>query len=853
MPKFSHCLIIPALLIMALSSTVQAQEETLVMVQPADYPRTVETSMGEVVLHHPVIEDWRDFEVLSGQMAFEVRQNGSEQAWIGSVRLEVETTIDFDERVVLLQNGSVIERVFSDGEPSREIRDMVDAALIRGPRSILLDVLLRALPADFEIPQRKIQLADISFEPPRIVYSETPVQMLVIDGEPVKAPIEDSELSFVVNTNWDLFYHTGKGIWGGERWYVLNNGAWQVNEVLQDEGWEITKRLPGEFKKLPDDENFAGVQAALPAEKPAIDPVPFVISTQPVELIQTEGAPRLVTIPDTNIQYVTNTVSDVFYFEGSYFFLASGRWFSAPVPTGPWSAVAELPRDFTLIPRDHAKGHVLASVPDTPDARAALIEASIPRKALINLSAGTDIIVTYAGDPQFVDIEGTSLKRAANTSYQVIQHGTYYYLCHNAVWFFALDPEGPWTVATQVPDEIYDIPPTDPAHNVTYVYVDDGDATDGSVEASYTAGYTGTITTSVTVVYGTGWYYPPYVYWYPWGYPYYWYFPPCYGFGAWYNPVTGRYGRRAVAYGPYGGVASTAVYNPRTGTYARGRAVWDNDEVARRGYGYNPRNDTFAAGNMYYDFDENKGWRESYVERGDRWAYADTKIKGNTRETEYRTSGGVEGTSTRVREDGVITGEGTMQGENRSATTSSRIDQDSASFSMDGSEGGSLDVSKQRGEESRQISGDTGSGTSFEGESQRTDRGTVNTSLESETGGEMAIRRDDGNRSFVGETGDGDMYAGRNGSVYKKGDDGWQKYDNGNWSSVDRGEANYNADRASSQYRSGQYDRNQAGTTQMDRQYDARQSGQANYNKYQQQRATGYNRSPRRMGRGRRW
>ena len=42
----------------------------------------------------------------------------------------------------------------------------------------------------------------------------------------------------------------------------------------------------------------------------------------------------------------------------------------------------------------------------------------------------------------------------------------------------------------------------------------------------------------------------------------------------------------------------------------------------------------------------------------------------------------------------------------------------------------------------------------------------------------------------LGETADGDMYAGRNGDVYKKTEGGWQQYDPdaGNWSSATAGE-----------------------------------------------------------------
>ncbi len=39
-------------------------------------------------------------------------------------------------------------------------------------------------------------------------------------------------------------------------------------------------------------------------------------------------------------------------------------------------------------------------------------------------------------------------------------------------------------------------------------------------------------------VWGSGYYYPPYV-WYGGGYPIYYPFYPTYGYSAWYNPWTG--------------------------------------------------------------------------------------------------------------------------------------------------------------------------------------------------------------------------------------------------------------------------------------------------------------------------
>jgi hypothetical protein len=41
-----------------------------------------------------------------------------------------------------------------------------------------------------------------------------------------------------------------------------------------------------------------------------------------------------------------------------------------------------------------------------------------------------------------------------------------------------------------------------------------------------------------------------------------------------------------------------------------------------------------------------------------------------------------------------------------------------------------------------------------------------------------------GNRGFAGQTANNDLYAGRDGNVYRKTDNGWEKYDGGSWTPV---------------------------------------------------------------------
>ncbi len=70
-----------------------------------------------------------------------------------------------------------------------------------------------------------------------------------------------------------------------------------------------------------------------------------------------------------------------------------------------------------------------------------------------------------------------------------------------------------------------------------------------------------------------------------------------------------------------------------------------------------------------------------------------------------------------------------------------------------------------------------------------TNRVTGNTTRVTQgSGGGTAVTRNTqgpGGSAAV-KTGSGDVYAGRDGNVYRKQGDSWQKYDNGSWGSVDK-------------------------------------------------------------------
>ena len=230
-------------------------------------------------------------------------------------------------------------------------------------------------------------------------------------------------------------------------------------------------------------------------------------------------------IAGTQLLYVKNSETDIFLDtqNQSYYVPLSGRWYRAASLNGPWEFVdgKQLPADFAKIPLNNPKSEVLATVPGTPQAQEAVIANSIPQTAEVKRDAAR-LEAKYDGQPQFQPVPDTPLQYAVNSPTPVIRvDARSYYAVQEGVWFVGGSPAGPWAVATSVPTVIYTIPTASPIHYVTYVRI--YRYTPTVVYVGYTPGYMGTCYSPWgTVVYGTGWYYRPWVgsVWlgYPWTY-----------------------------------------------------------------------------------------------------------------------------------------------------------------------------------------------------------------------------------------------------------------------------------------------------------------------------------------------
>ena len=611
---------------------------TMCMAQQLSWPRTITKPGGTLVLYQPQVDDWKNYQQLDARMAFSLTPTG-EKSHVGVVAVQLQTATNMDDRTVLLSNPQVTSIYFPslDAATTAQMEQLLRTFV--NPE-FTTTISLDRLAAGVKKPETPPQTASLNNDPPTIFVSFKPAILLMVNGTPSLAPIANSNIQFVVNANWPLFTQQGT-------YYLFTGKGWLTNTSLQG-NWAPTGTLPSGMSQVPQNQNFASLKAFIPppAGSAASYPVVYYSST-PAEIVVFGGQPQWAAIPGTQLSYASNTGSPVFKYAptGAYYFLTSGRWFTTTTPiVGGWKfATYDLPPDFKKIPPSSPAGSVLASVPGTPQAEDAVLIAQIPTTATVKPSAANEVKVTYAGQPQFQPITGTTMNYAVNTPDKVIQVGDQYYLCYQGVWFVSFSAQGPWQLAQSVPQVIYTIPPSSPVYNVTYVT--QVPASNGEVTASYTAGYTGAFimgaAVGAIVCSGTGWYYPPYVYggfYYP--YPY------TYGYHNWYNSYTGAYGWGGSAYGPYGSAHWGAGYNPNTGTYGRGAEVSTPYGTRAAGQAYNPYTGAYAAtrqGSNAYG-----SWGQSVYSKNGETAYTQhaSNAYGSAATAQTSTGGKAAATST---------------------------------------------------------------------------------------------------------------------------------------------------------------------------------------------------------------
>jgi len=467
------------------------------------WPRQFKSGEKTFTVYQPQVESWKDNK-LEERVALSVQNPGSSAPTFGVAWISARTETDKPNRLVGLEDIKVTKISFpteTGSEPAYKTVMADNAKDVLG--TISMDRLRASMAINANEAHRKV---DVKNDPPEIIYSEKPAVLAMVDGAGVLRETGTPGLLRVINTSALIVFNKEKAVYDmnvADKWYQSTSldGEWKPAGKIEQKTLDGLNAIKTEAGK--DTENFTNT--------PDIGAV--YSSTKPADLVQTKGAPNFEPIKGTEVLYVTNSPDNIFLYTATqdYYITLSGRWFKSRSIKGPWKFIDadKLPKDFANIPEGHPKGEVLASVAGTPDAQEAEIANEIPQTATVDRKTAT-LSVEYDGAPKFVAINGSSLYYASNTRTPVIQVNGQYYAVENGVWFKADAPAGPWVVTSEVPQVIYTIPPSAPVYYVTYAYVYGSDP--DYVYVGYLPGYLGSyVAPSGVVVYGTGYYYRPWV------------------------------------------------------------------------------------------------------------------------------------------------------------------------------------------------------------------------------------------------------------------------------------------------------------------------------------------------------
>jgi hypothetical protein len=467
-----------------------------------EWPRRFQGPEGEVLVYQPQLEEFKD-DRLSARAAVSTRKKGIKHPVFGVIWVDARVAVDRDTRMARIFDIKVTDASFPNATPEEtaKFKEFINAQVEGDVNTIALDRLVAAM----DLVEKQRELDDrLNNDPPKIIYRSQPAVLVLLDGEPSLLPIPDSTLMRVVNTPFVMLYQPS------EKAYFLKAGeTWVTTSALQGP-WKPVEALPKAIEEL---EEKARREAAQKAGEPEGKPLQagtkgigkqieameggdlpeIVVSTEPAELIVTEGEPQFTPIENTRLLYVSNTENNIFMDPGDnqYYVLLSGRWFKGnSLQNGPWSYVPStaLPEDFARIPEGSPKGFVLASIAGTEQAREAVMDLSIPQTAAIDRKKAT-IEIEYDGEPKFEKIPNVDVEYAVNTQDAVFRAKGKYYACVQAVWYESDSPRGPWKVSVEVAGDIYRIPPSNPHYHVKHVKV--YDSSNDVAYVGYTPGYTG--------------------------------------------------------------------------------------------------------------------------------------------------------------------------------------------------------------------------------------------------------------------------------------------------------------------------------------------------------------------------
>ena len=204
-----------------------------------DWPQEVTAEEGTIVVYQPQPESL-DGNTLAGRAAMSLELNGVEEPIFGAFWFEARITTDLDQGTALIHDVEVTKVRWPDSNDAGEQRftAVVEASIPESGFEISLERLSASLEtADIE---RK-SLENLNNDPPQIIFREELAVLLLYDGEPRYAEVENSDYERVLNAPMLVVRkRRGSDYWlssgnaakrTGNGWQAREGGQWSKDSI----------------------------------------------------------------------------------------------------------------------------------------------------------------------------------------------------------------------------------------------------------------------------------------------------------------------------------------------------------------------------------------------------------------------------------------------------------------------------------------------------------------------------------------------------------------------------------------------------------------------------------------------
>lgn len=193
-----------------------------------------------------------------------------------------------------------------------------------------------------------------SQQPPAILISTRPAELIQSKGEANFANIDGTHLLYVSNSEDDIFKFMDD-----QRYYIVLSGRWYSAMKLEGPwSYVASDQLPKDFSNIPEGSakdnvlvSVAGTAASQDAIRDAQVPQTAKVDRNKATCTVTyDSEPKFEKIEGTSLELAMNTSSTVLKSGSKYYCVDKGVWFVASNAKGPWKVSDERPKDVDNIP-----------------------------------------------------------------------------------------------------------------------------------------------------------------------------------------------------------------------------------------------------------------------------------------------------------------------------------------------------------------------------------------------------------------------------------------------------------------------------------------------------------------------